>query len=111
MNSNQKKLKQMIRDQELTISDEELFTSSAYQKYLTSMAKSATGRYRQGLQALMEWDARADAGIAHTDNYKIHINAANEITRVFLPGICVPKALSDSMGMRLPTCCSQILQP
>ena len=65
----------MIRDQELTISDEELFTSSAYQKYLTSMAKSATGRYRQGLQALMEWDARADAGIAHTDNYKIHINA------------------------------------
>ena len=83
MNSNQKKLKQMIRDQELTISDEELFTSSAYQKYLTSMAKAATGRYRQGLQALMEWDARADAGIAHTDNYKIHINAANEITQSF----------------------------
>lgn len=73
----------MIRDQELTISDEELFTSSAYQKYLTSMAKAATGRYRQGLQALMEWDARADAGIAHTDNYKIHINAANEITQSF----------------------------
>ncbi|MGN0166071.1 MAG: vWA domain-containing protein [Lachnospiraceae bacterium] len=83
MNSNQKKLKQMIRDQELAISDEELFTSSAYQKYLTSMAKAATGRYRQGLQALMEWDARADAGIAHTDNYKIHINAANEITQSF----------------------------
>ena len=61
----------------------ELFTSSAYQKYLTSMAKAATGRYRQGLQALMEWDARADAGIAHTDNYKIHINAANEITQSF----------------------------
>ena len=83
MNSNQKKLKQMIRDQELTISDEELFTSSAYQKYLTSMAKAATGRYRQGLQTLMEWDAQADAGIAHTDNYKIHINAANEITQSF----------------------------
>ena len=73
----------MIRDQELAISDKELFTSSAYQKYLTSMAKAATSRYRQGLQTLMEWNARADAGIAHTDNYKIHINAANEITQSF----------------------------
>lgn len=37
MNSNQKKLQQMIKDQTLTLTDEELFLSSAYQKYLSSM--------------------------------------------------------------------------
>lgn len=83
MNSNQKKLQQMIREQTLSITDEELFLSSAYQKYLSSMAKAATGRYRQGLQTLMEWDASDDAGIAYTDNYKIHINAGNHITQSF----------------------------
>ena len=83
MNSNQKKLQQMIKDQTLTLTDEELFLSSAYQKYLSSMAKAATGRYRQGLQTLMEWDASDGAGLAYTDNYKIHINAGNSITQSF----------------------------
>lgn len=83
MNSNQKKLQQMIKDQTLTLTDEELFLSSAYQKYLSSMAKAATGRYRQGLQTLMEWDTSSDADVAYTDNYKIHINAGNHITQSF----------------------------
>ena len=83
MNSNQKKLQQMIKDQTLTLTDEELFLSSAYQKYLSSMAKAATGRYRQGLQTLMEWDDSDGAGLAYTDNYKIHINAGNHITQSF----------------------------
>lgn len=83
MNSNQKKLQRMIKDQTLTLTDEELFLSSAYQKYLSSMAKAATGRYRQGLQTLMEWDTSEGAGAAYTDNYKIHINAGNPITQSF----------------------------
>lgn len=83
MNSNQKKLQQMIKDQTLTLTDEELFLSSAYQKYLSSMAKAATGRYRQGLQTLMEWDTSSGADVAYTDNYKIHINAGNPITQSF----------------------------
>lgn len=73
----------MIKDQTLTLTDEELFLSSAYQKYLSSMAKAATGRYRQGLQTLMEWDASSGADVAYTDNYKIHINAGNPITQSF----------------------------
>ena len=73
----------MIKDQTLTLTDEELFLSSAYQKYLSSMAKAATGRYRQGLQTLMEWDTSSDADVAYTDNYKIHINAGNHITQSF----------------------------
>ena len=83
MNSNQKKLQQMIKDQALTLSDEELFLSSAYQKYLSSMAKAATGRYRQGLQTIMEWDTSGGADVAYTDNYKIHVNAGNPITQSF----------------------------
>ncbi len=83
MNTNQKKLQQMIKDQTLTLTDEELFLSSAYQKYLSSMAKAATGRYRQGLQTLMEWDTSSGADVAYTDNYKIHINAGNHITQSF----------------------------
>ncbi len=83
MNANQKKLQQMIRDQELSITDQDLFLSSAYQKHQTSMAKAATGRYRQGLQTIMEWDESDGSGIAYTDNYRIHLNAANHVTQSF----------------------------
>ena len=83
MKSNQQKLKEMIRGQEASISDEELFLSSAYQNYLTSLAKAATGRYRRGLQVIMDWDDSEQADVAYTDNYKIHINAANPITQSF----------------------------
>ncbi len=81
MNGNQKKLKQMIKDQTHTISDEDLFLSAAYQNYQTSIAKAATGRYRQGLQVLMEWNMSEDSDVAFTNNYKIHVNAANPITQ------------------------------
>lgn len=83
MNSNQKKLQQMIRDQELSVTDQDLFLSSAYQKHQTSMAKAATGRYRQGLQTVMEWDESDGSNIAYTDNYRIHLNAANHVTQSF----------------------------
>ena len=53
MNNTQKALKRMIRDTESKITDEELFLSSAFQKYQTSLAKAATGRSRYGLQVLM----------------------------------------------------------
>ena len=55
MNSNQKKLKQMIREEESSITDQEFFTSSAFHQYLTSQARAATGRYCYGLQALISW--------------------------------------------------------
>ena len=83
MNANQKTLKKMIREQELSITDEELFLSSAFQKHQTSLAQTATGRYRNGLQVLMEWDDDPEAYVAYTDNYKIHNNAANHLTQSF----------------------------
>lgn len=98
MNSNQKKLQQMIKDQSLSLTDDELFLSSAYQKYQTSMAKAATGRYRQGLQVLMEWDPSEDTDVAYTDNYKIHINAANRITQSFPSRILRSESVSGLNG-------------
>lgn len=83
MKSNQQKLKEMIRGQEASITDKELFLSSAYQNYQTSLAKAATSRYRRGLQVIMDWDDSNQADVAYTDNYKIHINAANPITQSF----------------------------
>lgn len=83
LNNTQKALKRMIRDTESKITDEELFLSSAFQKYQTSLAKAATGRSRYGLQVLMEWDSSENADIAYTDNYRIHCNAANSITQSF----------------------------
>lgn len=83
MNSNQKKLRKMIQDQTLTITDEELFVSSDYQQYQTNLAKAATRRYRYGLQVLMEWNPDPNGAVAYTDNYKIHNNAANLITQSF----------------------------
>ncbi len=83
LNSNQKTLKRMIQDTKLQISDEELFLSAAFQKHQTSLAKAATGRSRYGLQVITSWDTSEDAGVAYTDNYKIHCNAGNPITQSF----------------------------
>ncbi|WP_204245551.1 MULTISPECIES: nitric oxide reductase activation protein NorD [unclassified Eubacterium (in: firmicutes)] len=83
MNSNQKKLKQMIREEETSIPDQEFFTSSAFHRYLTSQARAATGRYCYGLQALISWDESEDAALAYTDSYKIYLNAANHVTQSF----------------------------
>lgn len=83
MNSNQKKLKQMIREEETSIPDQEFFTSSAFHRYLTSQARAATGRYCYGLQALISWDQSDDAALAYTDSYKIYLNAANHVTQSF----------------------------
>ena len=83
MNSNQKKLKQMIREEETSIPDQEFFTSSAFHRYLTSQAQAATGRYCYGLQALISWDESEDAALAYTDSYKIYLNAANHVTQSF----------------------------
>ena len=83
MNSNQKKLKQMIREEESFITDQEFFTSSAFHQYLTSQARAATGRYCYGLQALISWDESDGAALAYTDSYKIYLNAANRVTQSF----------------------------
>lgn len=83
LNYSQRNLKKLIRAKEDSIADEDLFLSAAYQKYQTSLAKAVTGRYRYGLQVLLDWDTSEEAGVAYTDNYKVHLNAGNPITQSF----------------------------
>lgn len=92
MNHSQRNLKKLIRAKEDSIADEELFLSAAYQKYQTSLARAVTGRYRYGLQVLLDWDISEQAGVAYTDNYKVHLNAANPITQSSPPVSYVPRA-------------------
>ena len=61
MNHSQRNLKKLIRAKEDSIADEELFLSAAYQKYQTSLARAVTGRYRYGLQVLLDWDISEQA--------------------------------------------------
>ena len=82
MNHSQRNLKKLIRAKEDSIADEELFLSAAYQKYQTSLARAVTGRYRYGLQVLLDWDISEQAGVAYTDNYK-----AVSYTHLTLPTI------------------------
>lgn len=88
----------MIKDQTASITDEELFLSSAYQKYQTDMAKAATGRYRQGLQVLIGWNPEPGSGAAYTNNYKIHSNAANPITQSFPSRMLRSESLTGLTG-------------
>lgn len=100
LNSNQKTLKRMIQDTKLQISDEELFLSAAFQKHQTSLAKAATGRSRYGLQVITNWDTSEDAGVAYTDNYKIHCNAGNPITQSFPSRFLRALSISGFTGQR-----------
>lgn len=83
MRNNYRLLQKQILELENTISDEELFTASAYQSYQTALAEAATKRYRHGLQVFMQWNESNEAPVAYTDNNAIHSNAANHITQSF----------------------------
>ena len=66
-----------------TLTDEEVFASSAYATYQSSLAEAATKRYQSGVFVRMVWEPLLDVPLAYTDNKLIHINAANPITTSF----------------------------
>ena len=101
MNHSQRNLKKLIRAKEDSIADEELFLSAAYQKYQTSLARAVTGRYRYGLQVLLDWDISEQAGVAYTDNYKVHLNAANPITQSFPTRFLRSQSLTGLTGHKV----------
>lgn len=76
-------LKKQIMEERGRITDQELFTSSAYADYQSGMAETAAKRYHTGIQVLMDWDTSKGADVAYTDNQTIHENAANPITASF----------------------------
>lgn len=76
-------LKKQILEERDKITDQELFTSSAYADYQSGMAETAAKRYHCGVQVIMDWDESVGADVAYTDNQTIHENAANPITTSF----------------------------
>ena len=93
MNHSQRNLKKLIRAKEDSIADEELFLSAAYQKYQTSLARAVTGRYRYGLQVLLDWDISEQAGVAYTDNYIRYISTQRTRSPSLSPPVSyVPRA-------------------
>lgn len=83
MHADYRLLKKRILDERDNITDQELFTSSAYADYQSGMAETAAKRYHTGIQVFMNWDESEDADVAYTDNQAIHENAANPITASF----------------------------
>lgn len=83
MHADYRLLKKRILEERNSITDQELFTSSAYADYQSGMAETTTRRYHTGVQVFMEWDESGNADVAYTDNLTIHENAANPITASF----------------------------
>ncbi len=83
MHANYQLLQKQIMEERENITDEELFTSSAYADYQSSMAESTSKRYKTGVRVIMSWDTSESAKVAFTDNNTIHENAGNPITLSF----------------------------
>lgn len=83
MRVSHKELKRKINQEELKITDKELFSSRAFAGFLTDMAEAATKRYKRKIRVHLFYDESETAKTACTDNEIIFINAGNAITRSF----------------------------
>jgi len=79
MRTSHREIRKRILDEKSKISDEEFFSSKAYQAYLTDITEAATSRYRRPIKVRVVADHNDDT-LAFTDFNGIFINACNEIT-------------------------------
>lgn len=79
MRASHLEIRKRILEVKEKISDEEFFSSGAYQAYLTDLTEAATKRYRRPIRVRVAAD-HDDPELAHTDFNGIFINACNEIT-------------------------------
>lgn len=79
MRTSHREIRKKIEEVKSTITDEEFFSSRAYQAYLTDISEAATRRYRRPLKVTVVAD-HDDERLAFTDFNGIFINACNEIT-------------------------------
>lgn len=79
MRTSHRQIRKRIMDAKSKITDEEFFSSRAYNGYLTDLAETATKRYKRPLRvhAVADHD---DETVAFTDYHGIYINACNHIT-------------------------------
>lgn len=102
-----RKIEKLIQEKLYTITDKELFTSPAYEGYLTDIAEAVSGRYRRALPVKMYWDDSPYAFAADTNNERIRINAANPIANTMssrpLRALSVLGELAHELGHVLYT--------
>ena len=79
MRTSHQQIRKRIMEERSKITDEEFFSSKAYQAYITDICEAATKRYRRPLKVTIVAD-HDDETLAHTDFKGIYINACNEIT-------------------------------
>lgn len=79
MRTSHREIRKRILDVKSKITDEEFFSSKAYQAYLTDITEAATKRYRRPLKVTVVADHNDDT-LAFTDFNGVFINACNEIT-------------------------------
>lgn len=79
MRTSHREIRKRILDVKSKITDEEFFSSKAYQAYLTDITEAATKRYRRPLKVTVVADYNDDT-LAFTDFNGVFINACNEIT-------------------------------
>lgn len=79
MRTSHRQIRKRILDSKSKISDEEFFSSRAYNGYLTDLAEAATKRYKRPLRVRVVADHDDDT-VAFTDYHGIYINACNHIT-------------------------------
>ena len=76
---NTRELQRQIADTKSTITDEELFSSKAYQNYLQNIIDNISEQYGRGAIIQTKYDTD-DNRVAYTDNFRVFVNTANEIT-------------------------------
>ena len=99
MRTSHRQIRKRILDAKSKISDEEFFSSRAYNGYLTDLAEAATKRYKRPLRVRVV-AGHDDDTVAFTDYHGIYINACNHITW------SLPTRLLRSMSV--DTTCSPI---
>ena len=92
MRTSHRQIRKRILDAKSKITDEEFFSSKAYNGYLTDLAEAATKRYKRPLRVRVVAD-HDDETVAFTDYHGIYINACNHITWSF------PSRLLRSMSL------------
>ena len=77
-----RKIQRLIADKKSKLTDAELFGSASYRSYLQSIADNISGKYGRGAYVSLSFDP-SNKEIACTNNFKIYINTANDLTGSF----------------------------
>ena len=76
-------LQKEIENKKSSISEQELYCSFYYKRYLTNIAETITKRYGRALNIFLDWNTKPNAVAACTNDKTIYINCANKITASF----------------------------